>query len=71
MDENTDYYVSNTVTKQSINKNQIALPRAVFLNLCLPRATQFGHLHVYQYLAETLDAKIGLKINKSDNWQHP
>ena len=34
---------------------------------CLPCGT-LGRL--YRYLAGPLDAKIGLKINESDNWRH-
>ena len=35
---------------------------------CLTDST-LGHL--YQYLVAQRDAKIGLKVNKSDNWRHP
>lgn len=43
-------------------------PRAVFLNLFLPRGT-LGYLH--RYLAAPSDAKIGLKVHRSDNFGHP
>ena len=44
------------------------LVTSVFLNLLLPRGT-LGQL--FQYLALPLDAKIGLYVNKSNNWRHP
>ena len=39
----------------------------MFLNIFFLVVPLFSH----QYLAATLDAKINLKINKSDNWWHP
>jgi len=70
--------ISNLSSFEEIGKRELEKERGkvcvreIRLEQCFstffPRGT-LGYL--YQYLAAPLDAKIGLKAYKSDNWRHP